>query len=241
MEFSGTSVIITGAGKGIGRACARLMAQRGAEVIALSRTASDLASLREEIGGRSVQVDLADPAAARRAMAQAGTADFLINSAGINVLQSSTAMTDEGYEAVLGVNLRAALITCQAFSLARIAAGGGGAIVNITSIAGHRGFAEHLCYAASKAGLEGATRVLAKELGVHGIRVNAVAPTITLTELAEAAWSDPAKSAPMMVRHPLQRFASAEDVARSIAMLLSRDAAMLTGAVVPVDGGFLAV
>ena len=73
MEFSGTSVIITGAGKGIGRACARLMAQRGAEVIALSRTASDLASLREEIGSRSVQVDLADAAAARRAMEQAGT------------------------------------------------------------------------------------------------------------------------------------------------------------------------
>ena len=241
MEFAGTSVIITGAGKGIGRACARLMAQRGAEVIALSRTVSDLESLREEIGSRSVQVDLADPAAARHAMAQAGRADYLINSAGINILQSSTEVSDQAYEAILAVNLRAALVTCQAFARERIAAGGGGAIVNITSIAGHRGFAEHLCYAASKAGLEGATRVLAKELGPHGIRVNAVAPTITLTELAEAAWSDPAKSTPMMVRHPIGRFASAEEVARSIAMLLSGDAAMLTGAVLPVDGGFLAV
>lgn len=241
MQFSGQSVIITGAGKGIGRACARIMAERGAEVIALSRTTSDLDSLREEIGGRSIAVDLADPVATRMAMAEAGTADFLINSAGINVLESSFDMTEAGYEAVMSINLRASLITCQEFGRARRAVGGGGAIVNITSIAGHRGFNEHLCYAASKAGLEGATRVLAKEFGPYGIRVNAVAPTITLTELAMAAWSDPEKSTPMMIRHPIGRFAEADDVARTIAMLLSSDSAMINGAVVNVDGGFLAV
>ena len=241
MQFSGKSVIITGAGKGIGRACAQLMAKRGAEVIALSRTQADLDSLKAEIGCRTVSVDLKDPKAARAAMAKAGTADFLINSAGINVLESIFDMSDEGYEAVLGINLRAALITCQEFARARRAAGGGGAIVNITSIAGHRGSSEHLCYAASKAGLEGATRVMARELGPHNIRVNAVAPTITLTDLAVEAWSDPAKSEPMMVRHPLGRFAEADDVAASIAMLLSDDSSMITGAVLPVDGGFLAV
>ena len=241
MQFSGKTVIITGAGKGIGRACAELMAARGADVIALSRTMSDLESLKAEIGCRIVQVDLQDPKTARAAMAEAGTADYLINSAGINVLESTFDMTDEGYEAVLGINLRAALITCQEFARARRAVGGGGAIVNITSIAGHRGFSEHLCYAASKAGLEGATRVMAKELGPHNIRVNAVAPTITLTELAVEAWSDPAKSEPMMVRHPLGRFAEADHVAASIAMLLSDDCAMVTGAVLPIDGGFLAV
>lgn len=241
MQFSGKSVIITGAGKGIGRACAQLMAARGASVVALSRTRSDLDSLRAEIGGRAIQVDLADPAATRAAMAEAGSCDFLINSAGINVLESVLEMTDAGYEAVLGVNLRAALIACQEFARARIAAGGGGAIVNITSIAGHRGFPDHLCYAASKAGLEGASRVLAKELGPRGIRVNCVAPTITLTELAAEAWSDPQKSQPMMVRHPLDRFAEAREVAESIALLLSEDSRMISGAVLPVDGGFLAV
>jgi len=241
MPFSGKTVIVTGAGKGIGRACARLLAERGAKVVALSRTQSDLDSLHDETGARGIAVDLADPAAARAAMAQAGPADFLINSAGINVLESVLDMTEAGYEAVLGINLRAALICCQEFARARVAAGGGGAIVNITSIAGHRGFQDHLCYAASKAGLEGATRVLARELGPHGIRVNAVAPTVTLTELAAEAWSDPAKSQPMMARHPLNRFAEAEEVAQAIALLLSDDSRMVSGAVLPVDGGFLAV
>lgn len=240
MQFAGKSVIITGAGKGIGRACAKIMAERGAQVIALGRTAIDLESLGAEIDSRSILVDLADSAATRAAMKEAGTADFLINSAGINVLETSFDMTEAGYEAVMGINLRAALITCQEFGRARVAAGGGGAIVNITSIAGHRGFPEHLCYAASKAGLEGATRVLAKEFGPHGIRVNAVAPTITLTELALKAWSDPAKSEPMMLRHPIGRFAEVDDVARTIAMLLSSDTAMVTGTVLTVDGGFLA-
>ncbi|MBB6486691.1 SDR family oxidoreductase [Rhizobium lusitanum] len=240
MQFAGKTVIITGAGKGIGRACARIMAERGAQVIALSRTASDLESLQAEIGGRSIVVDLAEPAATRAAMKEAGTADFLINSAGTNVLETSFDMTEAGYEAVMGINLRAALITCQEFGRARVAAGGSGAIVNITSIAGHRGFPEHLCYAASKAGLEGATRVLAKEFGPHGIRVNAVAPTITLTELALKAWRDPAKSEPMMARHPIGRFAEVDDVARTIAMLLSSDTEMVTGTVLTVDGGFLA-
>ena len=82
---------------------------------------------------------------------------------------------------------------------------------------------------------------MAKELGPHGIRVNAVAPTVTMTELAAAAWSEPVKKDPMMVRHPLGRFAEVEDVARTIALMLSDDAPVVTGAVLPIDGGFLAV
>lgn len=240
-QFAGKSVIITGAGKGIGRACAVEMAKRGASVVAMARTKSDLDSLGQETGCRSIIVDLMDNTAARAAMKEVGTCDFLINCAGTNVLESVLDMTDAGYEAVMGINLRAALICAQEFARARVQAGGGGAILNVTSIAGHRGFDEHLCYAASKAGLEGATRVMARELGAHGIRVNAVAPTVTMTELAAAAWSDPAKKDPMMARHPIGRFAEVDDVAKSIVMLLSDDAPMVTGAVLPVDGGFLAV
>lgn len=240
-EFKGKRVIITGAGKGIGRATASLMAARGAYVIAMARTKADLDSLEAETKGSSIPVDLTDPDAARTSMTQAGTCDFLVNCAGTNVLESLVDMTDEGYAAVLDLNLRAALICAQEFAKARIAAGGSGAIVNVTSIAGHRGFHDHLCYAASKAGLEGATRVMARELGPHGIRVNAVAPTVTMTELAAEAWSDPAKKDPMMVRHPMERFAEVDDVSRSIAMLLSEHTPLVTGAVLPIDGGFLAV
>ena len=240
-QFEGRTVIITGAGKGIGRAVALEMAGRGAKVIAMSRTQADLDALVTEIGATGIRVDLADAAAARAAMAEAGTADYLVNCAGTNVLESVLDMTEDGYETVLGINLRAALICAQAFARARVAAGGGGAIVNVGSIAGHRGFPDHMCYAASKAGLEGASRVMAGELGPHGIRINTMAPTITLTELAAKSWSDPAKSQPMMVRHPAGRFAEVGEVARSIVMLLSDDAGMVTGASLPIDGGFLAV
>ncbi|MFV0333248.1 MAG: SDR family oxidoreductase [Tropicimonas sp.] len=241
MDFKGKSVIITGAGKGIGRATAVLLAERGAQVVAISRGREALESLAAETGARIISADLSSPAAARAAMAQAGTCDYLVNCAGTNVLETVLEMTDEGYDTVLDINLRAALICAQEFARARIAAGGGGVIVNITSIAGHRGFDQHLCYAASKAGLEGATRVMARELGPHGIRAVALAPTVTLTELALEAWSDPAKSEPMMVRHPVGRFAGPEEVARATALMLGDDAAMVSGAVLPVDGGFLAV
>ena len=240
-DFDNKSVIITGAGKGIGRATAIEMNKYGAKVIAMARTQSDLDSLKSDIGCVTIKVDLSDNVAARVAMQKAGTCDFLINNAGTNVPASVIEMTEEGYETVMGINLRAPLICAQEFARARIACGGGGSILNVTSIAGHRGFQDHLCYAASKAGLEGATRVMAKELGEYGIRVNAVAPTVTMTDLAALAWSDPAKSDPMMVRHPIGRFADVEDVASVIVMLLSNNASMVTGAILPIDGGFLAV
>ena len=239
MDFANRSVMITGAGKGIGRETARLLAAKGARVIALSRTESDLDSLRDEIGCQCIVVDLADADAARAAARSGLPADLLVNCAGINVLQPFVEVTVEAFDLVHAVNTRAAMIVAQEYARARIAAGGGGAIVNVSSISSFIGFDDHASYCASKGALDGMSRVMANELGRHGIRVNCINPVVTLTELAARAWSDPVKSEPVLSRIPMGRFAESVDVARVIAFLLHDEAGMLSGLSVPVDGGFL--
>jgi NAD(P)-dependent dehydrogenase (short-subunit alcohol dehydrogenase family) len=241
VSFEGKSVMITGAGKGIGRETARLLASRGASVVALSRTQQDLDSLRDEIGGTMIAVDLADPEAARAAARQGLPADFLVNCAGINVLQSFLDVTVEAFDLVHAVNTRAAMILAQEYARARIAGGGGGggAIVNVSSISSFIGFDDHTSYCASKGAMDGMSRVMANELGRHGIRVNCINPVVTMTELAARAWSDPARSEPLLSRIPVNRFAEPIDVANVIAFLLSDEAGMLSGLSMPVDGGFL--
>ena len=239
MNFEGKSVLVTGAGKGIGRQTARLMAGRGAKVIALSRTKADLDSLSQEIGSMSIEVDLADATAARAAVRAALPADYLVNCAGINVLQAFIDVTDEAFDLVHAVNTRAAMIVAQEFARSRISVGGGGAIVNVSSISAFIGFDDHASYCASKGAMDAMSRVMANELGRHGIRVNCVNPIVTMTELAARAWSDPAKSDPVLKRIPLNRFAETTDVAEIIAFLLSEASAMMNGLSIPIDGGFM--
>jgi L-xylulose reductase len=239
MSFEGKSVMITGAGKGIGRETARLLASKGASIIALSRTQEDLDSLRDEVGGKVIAVDLADADKARAAARQGLPADLLVNCAGINVLQSFVDVTVEAFDLVYAVNTRAAMIVAQEFARARIAAGGGGAIVNVSSMSSFIGFDDHASYCASKGAMDGMSRVMANELGRHGIRVNCINPIVTMTELAARAWSDPVKSGPVLSRIPISRFAETADVANVIAFLLSDEAGMLNGLTMPVDGGFL--
>jgi L-xylulose reductase len=239
VNFEGKTVLVTGAGKGIGRQTARLMAGRGAKVIALSRTKADLDSLSQEIGSISIEVDLADATAARAAVRAALPADYLVNCAGINVLQAFIDVTDEAFDLVHAVNTRAAMIVAQEFARSRISVGGGGAIVNVSSISAFIGFDDHASYCASKGAMDAMSRVMANELGRHGIRVNCVNPIVTMTELAARAWSDPAKSDPVLKRIPLNRFAETTDVAEIIAFLLSEASAMMNGLSIPIDGGFM--
>lgn len=239
MDFAGKTVLITGAGKGIGRETARLMARRGAKVVALSRTKADLDSLADEIGSVSIEVELSDAAAARAAAKAGLPADYLVNCAGINVLQAFVDVTDDAFDLVHAVNTRAAMIVAQEFARSRIAAGGGGAIVNVSSISAFIGFDDHASYCASKGAMDGMSRVMANELGRHGIRVNCINPIVTMTELAVRAWSDPAKSEPVLRRIPLNRFAEKVDVAEVIAFLLSDASAMMSGLSIPIDGGFM--
>lgn len=237
-DFSGKSVVVTGAGKGIGRAIAVMLAARGAAVVALSRSAEDLASLAAETGCRTIAVDLADADATRTAALSAMPADYLVNCAGFTILESVLDIRMGSFDSLMAVNTRAPLIMIQEYARDRIARGLGGAIVNVSSNSSTKGFADHAAYCASKGALDAMSRAMANELGRHGIRVNCVNPAITLTAMARQAWSDPVKSAPMLSRMPLGRFIEPEEVAEVVLFLLSDAASMVNGVSLPIDSGF---
>lgn len=239
-QFEGKTVLITGAGKGIGRATAQLLAQRGARVIALSRSAADLRTLEDEIGSTTLCVDLGDANAARSAAEAAQPVDLLVNCAGIVELQPFLDTSVDAFDTIMAVNVRAAMIVAQQCARSMIGRGVAGSIVNVSSLSATVGLPLHAAYCASKAALDGLTRVMAVELGPHGIRVNTVNPVVTMTPMAEKAWSDPEKSAPMLARIPLKRFVQPLEVARTIAYLLSDESAMVSGVSLAVDGGFQA-
>ncbi len=239
MDFTGKRVIVTGAGKGIGRVVAEILTARGAKVVALTRSAADVDALRKDLGCDAIQVDLADAEATRAAARQAIPADLLVNCAGTTELQPFLETTVEAFDHLMAVNTRAPMIVAQEYARERIAAGKTGAIVNVSSVASFIGIPDHAAYCASKGGLDGLTRVMAKELAPKGIRVNAVNPTVTLTPMAVKAWSDPDKAAGMLNRIPVGRFAESSDIAEVILFLLSDEAAMVNGLAMPVDGGFM--
>lgn len=240
MRFDGKTAIVTGAGKGIGRRIAELLAERGASVVALSRSKDDLDALTAATGAKGIPVDLADAGATRKAAEAALPADLLVNCAGINILEPFLEMRDESFDQVQAVNVRACAIVSQVFARDLVRRKAPGAIVNVSSISSFLGFRDHAAYCASKGAMDGLTRVMANELGREGIRVNSVAPGITLTELARVAWEAPEKGGPMLARTPLGRFAETVDIAEVVLFLLSDASAMLNGVTLPIDGGFLA-
>ena len=183
--------------------------------------------------------DLADADATRAAALQAVPADLLVNCAGTTELEAFLDVSVENLDLLHAVNTRAPMIVSQEFARHLVADGRKGAIVNVSSCASFVGIPDHAAYCASKAGLDGLTRVMAKELGPLGIRVNGVHPTVTLTPMAVKAWSNPEKAAAMMARIPLGRFAEPDDIAEVILFLLTDAACMVHGLSMPVDGGYM--
>jgi NAD(P)-dependent dehydrogenase (short-subunit alcohol dehydrogenase family) len=187
-----------------------------------------------------VACELGDAAAAQAAALEAGPVELLVNNAGISVPQSFLTTTADAFDRTMSVNVRAALLVGQVVARDWITRGHRGAIVNVSSQASQAALADHAAYCASKGALDSLTQVMALELGPHGIRVNAINPTVTLTPMGEMAWGDPAKSGPMLAKIPLGRFARPKHVADAVIFLLSGQADMISGVTLPVDGGFLA-
>ena len=164
--------------------------------------------------------------------------DGLVNCAGISILDDVLDVKAKDLDQIMATNVTASAVVTREAARHMIANGRQGSIVNVSSQAAMAALPGHLGYCASKAAMDAMTRVLCLELGPKGIRVNSVNPTVTLTPMAERAWADPAKRDPMLAAIPLGRFASPREVALPVAFLLSSAASMISGASLPIDGGF---
>lgn len=240
-SFAGKRALVTGAGKGIGRATALALARCGAKVIAVTRTQADLNSLVEECASITpVCVDLTDWGATELALQDVGPVDLLVNNAACANLQPFLEVTPDKFDQAFSVNVKAVVQVSQLVARGMKAQGSGGSIVNVSSQASQCALRDHAVYCATKAALDMLSKVMALELGPHQIRVNTVNPTVVMTDMGRLGWSDPEKAKSMKSRIPLGRFAEVEEVVNSILFLLSEKSSMINGVTLPVDGGFLA-
>ena len=243
-SMSGKTAVVTGGSRGIGRAICLELARRGANVVfsyagntaAADKTLAELKALGVE--ARAIQGNVADPAAAKTlidtAVKELGGIHILVNNAGITRDGLAMAMKEEDFDAVIETNLKGAFL-CMKAAIRPMMKARYGRIVNLSSVVALRGNPGQVNYCASKAGLIGMTKSLAKEMGARGITVNAVAPGYISTDMT-AALPDAARDA-MLSTIPVGRAGSPEDVAAAVAFLASEEAGYITGQVLSVDGG----
>ena len=234
-SLDGKTALVTGASRGIGRAIAEELARAGAAVVVGYRSGGDAAQeLATSIGGRAVHADVSTAVGAKQLVDEAGDVDVLVNNAGVTRDGVLARMSDDDWQTVLDTNLSSVFYTCRAVTRPMMKKRAG-VIVNVSSIVGVHGNWGQTNYAASKAGIIGFTKSLARELGSRGVRANVIAPGYIKTRLTDAIPEDAQQA--MLANTPLGRFGDPEDVGRVVRFLCSDEAAFITGEVLLVDGG----
>jgi 2-deoxy-D-gluconate 3-dehydrogenase len=242
-SIEGKRALVTGANTGIGQAIAIGLAAAGAHVIAAGRSSCDDTVAQITAAGGSAEaltLDLSDPVKGTGELAKAGDLDILVNNAGIIRREDSVDYSEADWDDVMDVNLKAVFLLCQAFAKAAIARGAEGRIVNIASLLSFQGGIRVPAYTASKHGVAGLTKIFANEWAGKGINVNAVAPGYIATNNTEALRNDAARNQAILDRIPAGRWGDAEDIAGAVTFLCTPAAKYVTGAVLNVDGGWLA-
>lgn len=241
-SLAGQRALVTGANTGIGAAIAVALAAQGARVTCAGRrSCADTVDAITAAGGMADEVvlDFADPMAAQDLFAGAGY-NALVNNAGIIRRADAIEHSEADWDAVMDTNLKAVFFTCQAFGRELIAQGQPGSIVNIASLLSFQGGIRVPGYTASKHGVAGLTKLLANEWAPHAITVNAIAPGYIATSNTEALRDDPERSRQILERIPMGRWGDPGDIGGTAAFLCSGAARYITGAVLNVDGGWLA-
>ena len=234
-SLEGRTALVTGGSRGIGRAIVVELGKAGASVVVGYRSGAEEAeAVAKEIGGRAVQADVSKPDEARALVEEAGDIDILVNNAGLTRDGLLARMSDEDWREVIDTNLGSVYYTCRAVARGMMKRRSG-SIVNVSSIVGLRGNMGQTNYAASKAGIIGFTKSLARELGSRGVRANVVAPGYIHTRLTDVL-PEEARGA-MLANTPLGKLGDPEDVAGAVRFLCSDEASFITGEVLLVDGG----
>jgi L-xylulose reductase len=237
-KLDGRTVLVTGASGGIGAATVRCLVRAGADVIASGRSQQALDALAAETGCRVLPFELTSEESVRTAL-EGLDLWGVVNSGGFGGEIATPTETDIAvFDKVISINARGALLVTKYAAKSMIRLGKGGAIVNVSSQAALVALPGHISYGASKGALETITKVSALELGKHGIRVNAVNPTVVMTPMSAWYWGRPEIGGPFLERMPLGRWATVDDVAGPIVFLLSDAASMITGVSLPIDGGY---
>jgi len=244
-DLTGKRALVTGSGRGLGRAIAVALAESGAELIICARSSDDVLSVVGEIGriggkAEALVQDVTDIEGFARAVSAQAPIDIFVNNAGTNRPKPIGMVTVEDYDAVMDLNLKAAFFAAQAVTKRMIESGTRGSIINMSSQMGHVGAANRTLYCASKWALEGLTKALAVEVGVHGIRVNTICPTFIETPLTRPFFEDPAFKEAVLSKIKLGRLGQPSDVTGAAVFLASDASAMMTGSALMLDGGWTA-